>query len=215
MIDLSAAKGGALFSQQSQFNWITPPLAGGKPFMRGTTAPPTGGKPFMEGTTTAKHTSKLYTNKAFQSLAFRGRAPSIFSRPTAHTPPRLQLAPQAHKTYGAIILAPAEDGQIKYALVQGRYTGKWSFPKGHANEEEAPLACTKREVTEEIGLETLPEPIEYIQVGYGNYHVFHLPAPVSLDPRDTNEIMDTRWVTLDEMRQLPLNADASMFTRRQ
>jgi 8-oxo-dGTP pyrophosphatase MutT (NUDIX family) len=159
-----------------------------------------------------KHTGKLYTNKAFQSLAFRGRAPSVFSRPLRR--PSITI-PHTHKTYGAIILAPTDDGQIKYALVQGRYTGKWSFPKGHANEGEEPLACALREVTEETGLETLPEPIEYIQVGYGNYHVFHLPATTPLEPRDMNEIMDTRWVTLDEMRQLPLNADASMFTRRQ
>jgi 8-oxo-dGTP pyrophosphatase MutT (NUDIX family) len=157
--------------------------------------------------TTAKNTPKLYTNKAFQSLAFRGRAASVFSRPPQRPPQ------QAHKTYGAIILATADDGQIRYALVQGRYTGKWSFPKGHANEGEAPIACTKREVTEETGLEELPEPIEYIQVGYGTYHVFHISSLLPLCPHDTNEIMDTRWVTLEEMRALPLNADASMFTR--
>lgn len=163
--------------------------------------------------TNMKAAPQLYTNKAFQSLAFRGRPASVFSRPLQRQPPRAAPAQQAHKTYGAIILAPAEDGQMKYALVQGRYTGKWSFPKGHANEGEAPLACTKREVTEETGLETLPEPMEYIQVGYGNYHVFHLAHPLPLQPLDTNEIMDTRWVTLEEMRTLPLNADASMFTR--
>ena len=193
MID-NAAKSGALCTgaqpQSPQF-----PLAGGKPFMG-----------------TAKQAPQLYTNKAFQSLAFRGRPPSIFSRPSARPRPSAWAA-AAHKTYGAIILAPTEDGQIKYALVQGRYTGKWSFPKGHANEGEAPLACTLRELAEETGLETLPEPIEYIQVGYGNYHVFHLDHQPFLTPRDTNEIMDTKWVTLDEMRVLPLNADASMFTR--
>lgn len=186
MID-STPKSGALCARavtSPQFNWVT-----------------------------AKPPPKLYTNKAFQSLAFRGRAPSVFSRPV--TRPRVAALNPAHKTYGAIILAPAEDGQIKYALVQGRYTGKWSFPKGHANEGEAPLACTLRELAEETGLETLPEPIEYIQVGYGNYHVFHLAHQPILTPQDTNEIMDTRWVTLEEMRALPLNADASMFSKKQ
>lgn len=167
---------------------------------------------------TAKPPHKLYTNKAFQSLAFRGRPhgpsqQSIFSRSPLRPRPTALIS--AHKTYGAIILAPADDGQIRYALVQGRYTGKWSFPKGHANEGEAPLACALRELAEETGLETLPEPIEYIQVGYGNYHVFHLTHQPSLIPRDTNEIMDTRWVTLGEMCALPLNADASMFTKKQ
>ena len=48
------------------------------------------------------------------------------------------------KTYGAILIY-----KDKYALVQGRYTGKWSFPKGHSNEGEKPIECTKREVEEE------------------------------------------------------------------
>lgn len=184
MIDLSARGLPQADSPTKQFNWVT-----------------------------MKPSPQLYTNKAFQSLAFRGRPPSVFSRAPLRQRPPPVTTQQAHKTYGAIILAPDEDGQIKYALVQGRYTGKWSFPKGHANEGEAPLACTLREVTEETGLETLPEPIEYIQVGYGNYHVFHLPHPLPLQPHDTNEIMDTRWVTLEEMHSLSLNADASMFIR--
>lgn len=103
---------------------------------------------------------------------------------------------------------------MKYALVQGRYTGKWSFPKGHANEGEEPIECCRREVAEETGLDTLPEPMEYLQIGYGNYHVFHLPAPLELVPRDTNEIMDTKWVTLEEMKTMSLNADASMFIKQ-
>ena len=187
MID-SASKSGALCAKavkSQQFNWVT-----------------------------AKHAPQLYTNKAFQSLAFRGRTPSVFSRPSTRSKIAVAGVTPTHKTYGAIILAPTEEGHIKYALVQGRYTGKWSFPKGHANEGEVPLACTLRELAEETGLETLPEPIEYIQVGYGNYHVFHLDHQPFLTPRDTNEIMDTKWVTLDEMRSLPLNADASMFAKR-
>ncbi len=103
---------------------------------------------------------------------------------------------------------------MKYALVQGRYTGKWSFPKGHANEGEEPIVCCRREVAEETGLDTLPEPIEYLQIGYGNYHVFHLPTTLELVPRDTNEIMDTKWVSLEEMKSMPLNADASMFIKQ-
>ena len=77
------------------------------------------------------------------------------------------------KTYGAILKA-----KEYYALVQGRYTGKWSFPKGHSNEGENPIDCTIREVAEETGIETLPCPIEYREVGYGNYYVFILKEDI-------------------------------------
>ena len=73
------------------------------------------------------------------------------------------------KTYGGIIKKSG-----KYALVQGRHTGKWSFPKGHSNKGEKPIECTLREVAEETGIDKLPYPSDYIQVGYGKYFVFNL-----------------------------------------
>jgi 8-oxo-dGTP pyrophosphatase MutT (NUDIX family) len=71
-----------------------------------------------------------------------------------------------------------------------------------------------REVAEETGIDELPEPSEYLQVGYGNYFVFYLDEPIPLIPRDTNEIMDTKWVTLDEMEKMALNADASLYRKK-
>jgi hypothetical protein len=54
-----------------------------------------------------------------------------------------------------------------------------------------------------------------VQVGYGNYFVFNLKEIQPLIPRDTHEIMDTKWVTLEEMERMPLNADASLFRKQQ
>ncbi len=50
------------------------------------------------------------------------------------------------KVYGAIIRYkdPIQE-ETYYALIQGRYTGKWSFPKGHSNKGEEPYDCVKRE----------------------------------------------------------------------
>ena len=118
------------------------------------------------------------------------------------------------KTYGAILCIKEESGTNLYALVQGSYTGKWSFPKGHSNEGELPIECTLREVAEETGIDKLPEPSEYLQVGYGNYFIFYLSEPIPLIPRDTHEIMDTKWVTLDEMERMSLNADASLYRKK-
>lgn len=110
------------------------------------------------------------------------------------------------KTYGAIMY---KEG--KYAMVQGRHTGKWSFPKGHSNEGEKPVECMLREVAEETGIDELPEPIEYIRVGYGKYFVFNLTKYLPLVPRDTCEIMNTKWVTLEDMYRMNLNSDARQY----
>lgn len=115
---------------------------------------------------------------------------------------------QSVKTYGAILKTGG-----KIALVQGRYTGKWSFPKGHSNEGEMPIECTLREVSEETGIDELPDPIEYVQVGYGKYFIFNLRKQLRLIPRDKNEIIDTKWVREDEMINMNLNADARQYVR--
>lgn len=165
---------------------------------------------------------------AFQSLSFRGSrgyANNLIIKPkrikqtiavkqNTSNPEDLGKRPFRATTYGAILRFVSTTGQIKYALVQGRYTGKWSFPKGHSNEHEQPIECTLREVAEETGIDHLPEPAEYIQVGYGNYFVFSLKDQIPLIPRDTNEIMNTKWVTLEEMERMPLNADASLYRKR-
>jgi len=118
--------------------------------------------------------------------------------------------PKKAKIYGAIIKT-----KDMYALVQGRYTGKWSFPKGHSNEGEKPIECTKREVEEETGLNRLPTPIDYIKVGYGNYFVFNLTEQTELIPNDIHEIMNTTWVTLEGMNQLNVNSDVRQYLKRQ
>ncbi len=156
-------------------------------------------------------------NKAFHSLSFRGKRgypTDILTKPTKQPRKEQSLVPIKQKTYGAILCIKCKSGGDLYALVQGSYTGKWSFPKGHSNEGERPIECTLREVAEETGIDELPEPTEYLQVGYGNYFVFNLDEPIPLIPRDTHEIMDTKWVTLEEMEKMPLNADASLYRKK-
>jgi 8-oxo-dGTP pyrophosphatase MutT (NUDIX family) len=144
-------------------------------------------------------------NTAFNSLSFRGQrgySNDIMNKVSTKRAP----------TYGAI-LCITKDNIPLYALVQGRYTGKWSFPKGHANEGELPMECTMREVGEETGIDKLPTPTDYIKVGYGHYYMFNLKEPIPLIPRDHKEIIDTKWVTLEEMSNLSLNADVSIYRK--
>ena len=151
---------------------------------------------------------------AFDSLSFREKRWNSYKYSDKFRPMALndQLSKRKAKTYGGIICKKgATIEEDEYILVQGRYTGKWSFPKGHSNYGEMPLECSLREVAEETGIDELPAPIEYIQIGYGNYFMFNVERKEELFPRDKGEIMNTRWVTLEEMSKMLLNADASMW----
>lgn len=148
-------------------------------------------------------------HRAFHSLCFRSKRTSRRS----HMTHEIKIETRA-KIYGGIICS-YDDGKKEYALVQGRHTGKWSFPKGHSNEGETPMECTKREIWEETGMENLPDPIEYLKVGYGYYYLFVVPMKFHLYPHDTNEIMKTAWVTIEEMAEMSLNADVNQYIRNE
>lgn len=148
-------------------------------------------------------------NKAFNSLSFRGNRG--YSKEFLN---KVEKIKNKQKTYGGIISVKNNKGEYMYALVQGRYTGKWSFPKGHSNKGEGGIECTLREIGEETSIDKLPSPIEYVEIGYGRYFVFNLEEAVPLIPRDTREIMDTKWVTLEEMEGMSLNADASLYRKK-
>jgi len=154
--------------------------------------------------------TKCERSSAFKSLSFRGKLGYCSETFNMKRPPT-----DNPRTYGGILRTRKGTGEEKYALVQGRYTGKWSFPKGHSMRGESALECCKREVGEETSIDTLPEPTDYVKMCYGHYFVFDLEDERLLVPRDTREIMNTRWVTLEEMSRMTLNADVSMYIRPQ
>lgn len=118
------------------------------------------------------------------------------------------------KVYGAIMRYNDKNtNETYYALIQGRYTGKWSFPKGHSNKGEEPYDCVKREVFEETGIQTLPNPTSDQRIGFGHYYIFDVETMYHLNPQDKNEVMDKRWVTQSELDGLQLNVDASYFKK--
>ena len=62
-------------------------------------------------------------------------------------------------------------------------------------------------------MDYLPTPIEYRRFGYGYYYIFTLSEKCPLIPRDTMEIIDTKWATLEEMESMSLNVDVSRYVR--
>ena len=183
--------------------------------------------------------SRKPINSAFHSLSFKGKRgyqePYNFTTKLekqqidindirdfkalleGKRPSKMQQKEQKErsKVYGAIIKC-SNANRTSYALVQGRYTGKWSFPKGHSDGDESPYQCALREVNEETGLTSLSlsNPTDCLKIGFGNYYLFEVETEYELKPRDTNEIMETRWVTLEEMKCMTLNVDASYYRKQ-
>lgn len=121
------------------------------------------------------------------------------------------------RVYGTIIVSPSE----RYLLVRGRATGKWSFPKGHLEFNEEPLACAMRELYEETGISLVGQKptLGPVRLGRVNdvgayYFVFRPRKEVRPVIYDTNEVSDVRWFTLQEIASVPGNIDVSNFLRR-
>lgn len=118
-----------------------------------------------------------------------------------------------HSVYGCILVSP----ELRYLLVRGRKTGKWSFPKGHIESNETPYTCAMRELYEETGVSLgSRKPVHKyprrLKVGY--YYGFEVDKEFHTEIHDSGEVTDVRWVTLDEMGMLPGNIDVSDFLRR-
>jgi len=115
--------------------------------------------------------------------------------------------------YGAI----CKNNRDEYLLVQGRKTGKWSWPKGHIQMGENIYDCVKREVYEETGIEKLPNPESSIRLKAGEYFLYDFVDECStLTPIDKNEIMDIGWFSLEKIRmnRHNCNIDVNFFARR-
>jgi len=111
------------------------------------------------------------------------------------------------------ILRSVLEGQTVYALACGRYTGKWGFPKGGREDGETEEECARREVDEEIGVVDLPPPACRMVLCRQVYFVFEVSV-LPLRPMDTLEILEVRWMTLEEMRGVSLNAAGMAFVQR-
>jgi 8-oxo-dGTP diphosphatase len=107
-----------------------------------------------------------------------------------------------------------ETKEERYAVVKGRQTGIWSFPKGHAKQEEESMGCARREIREETGLTLEEEPIKSIRLKGTVYFIFEVKEEYVLKPEDTFEIEETRWVTPDELGGLRTNIGIKEFLER-
>lgn len=154
---------------------------------------------------------------SFRSLGTRSRRtfqmvlsnePVVLNTPTSAATVKVPI-------YGGI-LHTIYEGVDYYALVQGRHTGKWSFPKGHLQLGETGPECALREIAEETGLDEVDHAtsIGTLFLHYGTYYLYECSGFDPLLPRDQKEIVHAKWMTLEEMRGVSLNADVSQFRKQ-
>jgi ADP-ribose pyrophosphatase YjhB (NUDIX family) len=110
--------------------------------------------------------------------------------------------------YGGIFVSPNQ----KILLVKGKITGKWSFPKGHPKEGETEVECAAREIYEETGL-IMPSTFERIlHLSTGIYYLIRSPE-YACKIIDNNEITESAWMNLAEVRNVKVNIDVNTFIR--
>jgi 8-oxo-dGTP pyrophosphatase MutT (NUDIX family) len=117
----------------------------------------------------------------------------------------------AEKVYGTICISPNNT----ILLVRGRRSMKWSFPKGHKHRGETYIDCAVRETEEETGICLYNYiPISYQRLSVGEYYFYDLESEIIPDIKDSREIDEAKWMTIDEMRQSSCNVDVNNFLIR-
>ena len=100
----------------------------------------------------------------------------------------------------------------KILLVQGRRSGKWSFPKGHLESSETSIECARRELLEEAGVNLQGvTPTGCHKLSVGHYYTFEMAEEEAPKIRDANEISKADWVHIDEIGGLECNVDVNAF----
>lgn len=112
-----------------------------------------------------------------------------------------------NQVYGSIFLCGN-----KVLLVKGRIAGKWSFPKGHAKDNETEFEAAKRETYEETGL-NLHLFDRILQLATGTYYLVYMAREIGCNVQDSKEVCATQWVPLEDVSKLCVNIDVNAFLK--
>lgn len=90
---------------------------------------------------------------------------------------------------------------------------KWGFPKGHIKPREADWKCAQREIQEETSLYLEKKKfIRSVMIYHNIYYIISLNTEYdNLISRDSKEICQVEWKTLDQLRQHNHNRDLRLF----
>lgn len=124
------------------------------------------------------------------------------------------------KSCGAIVCRET-DGRVQLLLIKHRYSGHWSFPKGHVEDGEHENETALREVFEETGLvialqSGFRESVEYCpSPDVKKQVVYFIGSPVggSLH-RQESEVSDICWVDIDKaLGEVTFNNDKMLIRK--
>lgn len=119
--------------------------------------------------------------------------------------------PASHTVCGSVCISPTN----RILLVKGAKTGKWSFPKGKKKTGELYVDCAIRETYEETGISLQGRrPMACHRLSVGEYFFYELEEEMEIQPRDTWEIGDAGWFSLEDARALDCNVDVNHFLER-
>ena len=109
---------------------------------------------------------------------------------------------------GCICVSP----QNRILCVKGRLSDKWSFPKGHRNSGESSMHCARRELYEETGIEPSKKGCNRALIlSTGIYYLYNNIYERECIPNDIEEITETAWLTIKEMKEKDVNIDINTF----
>ena len=109
-------------------------------------------------------------------------------------------------TSGCILIYNGIDG-LEIALVRNKWSKKWGFPKGGVEKNESLKFAAQRETLEETGLFIkISNADNSYRINKTTYFIKLLQQKLKMNPKDKNEIVDTRWFNIKE---LPSNPESS------
>lgn len=106
-----------------------------------------------------------------------------------------------------------------FLTVYGKRAGVWSFPKGHVEPGETDWQCASREFVEETGMYVYPrETPRRFRLGKGVFFLFDeetYDLAGTVNPQDTDEVGDVRWMSPEELNACPANRYIKLFMEGQ
>lgn len=124
------------------------------------------------------------------------------------------------KSCGAIVYR-LSNGATQLLLIKHRYSGHWSFPKGHVEDGEHEFETAVREVCEETGVEIalengFRECVEYCpspDVKKQVVYFLGVPRGGTLRRQET-EVSEVRWMDLSRaQREVTFNNDKMLIRK--
>lgn len=124
------------------------------------------------------------------------------------------------KSCGAIVYRQQEDA-VQLLMIKHRFSGHWSFPKGHIEAGEHENETALREVQEETGLEIVlqrgfRESVEYCpspDVKKQVVYFLGVPSGGALKKQDS-EVSDICWMGFDRaQREVTFNNDRMLIRK--